>query len=130
MAKEQMRSLQEKQSLALKTQQGQCEMLMRQLQSQMETEMKLKSELVRNQMQILAESSTNNNDLNEAAASLANGYLNNNNNHNANSHVAKDVKEREERLKVAHEQEIEEMQNRYVFWFFGLKRPKPFAPRL
>ena len=50
-----MRTLQEKQSLALQHQQSQCQMLMKQLQSQMESEMLMKSELVRNQMQMLAQ---------------------------------------------------------------------------
>ena len=54
-AKDQMRTLQEKQSLTLQHQQSQCQMLMKQLQSQMEAEMLMKSELVRNQMQILAQ---------------------------------------------------------------------------
>ena len=54
-AKDQMRTLQEKQSLALQHQQSQCQMLMKQLQSQMESEMLMKSELVRNQMQMLAQ---------------------------------------------------------------------------
>ena len=50
-----MRTLQEKQSLTLQHQQSQCQMLMKQLQSQMESEMLMKSELVRNQMQMLAQ---------------------------------------------------------------------------
>ena len=50
-----MRTLQEKQSLSLQHQQSQCQMLMKQLQSQMESEMLMKSELVRNQMQMLAQ---------------------------------------------------------------------------
>ena len=54
-AKDQMRTLQEKQSLSLQHQQSQCQMLMKQLQSQMESEMLMKSELVRNQMQMLAQ---------------------------------------------------------------------------
>lgn len=54
-AKDQMRTLQEKQSLTLQHQQSQCQMLMKQLQSQMEAEMLMKSELVRNQMQMLAQ---------------------------------------------------------------------------
>ena len=40
---EQMKALQEKQSLALQHQQSQCQMLMKQLQSQMEAEMRMKS---------------------------------------------------------------------------------------
>ena len=36
-------------------QQSQSEMLMKQLQSQMEAEMRMKTELVRNQMQILSQ---------------------------------------------------------------------------
>ena len=52
---EQMKALQEKQSLTLQHQQSQCQMLMKQLQSQMEAEMRMKSELVRNQMEMLAQ---------------------------------------------------------------------------
>ncbi len=52
---EQMRLMQEKQSLALHQQQSQCDMLMRQLQSQMESEMSMKTELVRNMMQMVSQ---------------------------------------------------------------------------
>merc|ERR1719491_2452069 len=99
-----MRTLQEKQSLTLQHQQSQCQMLMKQLQSQMEAEMLMKSELVRNQMQMLAQnggdlSGNNNEILNEFLA----GKLNNNNSDRQNSENSV-KKQRGERLNAAHEE--------------------------
>lgn len=98
-AQEQMRSLQEKQSLALKQQQGQCEMLMKQLQSQMEAEMRLKTELVRNQMQMISENSGNLDKFENDTNNNEGGYS-----------------RREQRLKAAHEEEMAEMQKRIQHW--------------
>lgn len=113
-AHEHMKSMQDKQSLALKQQQAQCEMLMKQLQSQMEAEMRMKAELVRNQMQMLAEHSTSNCD-NNNLESIFGGLKSSNKNSNSGLDE-NSVKEREERLKAAHQEEIVEMQKRIQHW--------------
>ena len=115
MAREQMRALQEKQPLALKTQQSQSEMLMRQLQSQMEAEMKMKTELARHQMQILAElqpTSAGSLNLEEMIQKFTGSANANQNGNNAAVRKSSDQMEevyrkREERLKTAHADEIE-----------------------
>ena len=109
MAREQMKALQEKQALALQTQQAQSEMLMRQLQSQMETEMKMKTELARNQMQILAEvqpgSSQN---LEEMIQNFSKNSFGSSAGTAAGSDQLEEMyKKREERLKLAHADELE-----------------------
>ena len=62
--------LQDRQSSALLQQQNQSEMLMKQLQSQMEAEMRMKTELVRHQMQILSEVQSDS-DFNEVISRFA-----------------------------------------------------------
>ena len=47
--------MQDRQATILKQQQVQAEMLMKQIQTQMETELRMKSDLVRNQLSILGE---------------------------------------------------------------------------
>ena len=109
-----MRALQEKQSLALQTQQSQSEMLMRQLQSQMEAEMKMKTELARHQMQILAElqptsaGSLNLEEMVQKFTGSANANQNGNNAVRKSSDQMEEMyRKREERLKTAHSDEIE-----------------------
>ena len=109
MAREQMKALQEKQALALQTQQAQSEMLMRQLQSQMETEMKMKTELARNQMQILAEvqpgSSQN---LEEMIQNFSkNSFGSSAGTAGGSDQLEEMYKKRDERLKLAHADELE-----------------------
>ena len=103
MAREQMKLLQEKQALALQTQQAQSQMLMKQLQSRMESEMKMKTELARNQMQILAEvqPGTGGQDLDEVIQNFSRNSGANGNG-GAVVHVEEMYKNREERLKLAH----------------------------
>ena len=75
----------------------------------------MKSELVRNQMEMLAQnggdlSGNNNEILSELLAGKMN--INENNNNTGNSLN----KQREERLNAAHEEEISEMQKRIQHW--------------
>ena len=51
----QVQAMQEKQSSIMRQQQTQSEMLMKQIQAQMESEIRLKSDLVRNQLRIMTE---------------------------------------------------------------------------
>ena len=55
MCQEQVKMMQEKQSSIMKQQQQQAELLMKSIQTQMESELRMKSELVRNQLHLLAE---------------------------------------------------------------------------
>ncbi|XP_059099177.1 fas-binding factor 1 homolog isoform X1 [Tigriopus californicus] len=55
MCQDQVKTLQEKQHTILKQQQAQTEILMKQIQAQMESELRIKNDLVRNQLQILSE---------------------------------------------------------------------------
>lgn len=96
MAREQLKAFQDRQSSALRHQQAQCEAQMKQLQAQMEAEMRMKTELVRNQMAMLAESGQIN-DLNDFV-------------------ISDKASDREKRLKAAHEEEIAELQNRIQYW--------------
>lgn len=121
MAQEQMKVYQERQASSLRHQQAQCEMLMKQVQSQMETEMRMKTELVRNQMKILAEvqpvqGGGETADLSDIINQLSSPNNNANFSTINNERLEQMYKKREERLNSSHEEEMEDLQKRIRHW--------------
>ena len=91
----------------LKQQQQQTEVLLRQIQTQMEADMRLKSEMTRNQLQVLTEMQLRNpsDQVPSVHAMLANLPA-------TNKDVEEVYKEKESRLRSLHQEEIEDLTHR------------------
>ena len=126
LAQDQVRAMQERQSSILIQQQTQTEVLMKQIQAQMESELKTKSELVRNQLTILTEIQMQNPhesldmkgllDQVQQSVGMTKMSAPSAGNPNRDKDTLEEIeslyKEREERLRSAHAEHVEELEAR------------------